>query len=294
MHSLPDSPPLMTALPPPRKRFGQHFLRDANILRRIVTAAEVTDRDLIVEIGPGRGALTEQLLERAAGVVAFELDRDLAGWLAERFSGAPLHLYTGDVLKANLEACIAQARADCGLLPNAPVKVVSNLPYNVSTPILEKLLVIRRTLTNIVVMLQREVAQRLAAAPGGKDYGHLSVLVQAHCEVQRLFDVPPGAFQPPPRVVSRVIRLLPRAQSLVPDTLETDFQRVVSVAFGQRRKMLGSALKPLGLTREQTFEALASAGAMPTARPETLSVEQFVQLTHFLAAQGRHAVPGDL
>lgn len=274
----------MASLPPPRKRFGQHFLRDAAVARRMLAAAEIGDGDLVVEIGPGRGALTALLLEQAAGVVAFELDRDLAAWLAARFAGARWRLHVGDVLDADLEACIAQARAELGL-SEAPVKVVANLPYNVSTPILEKLLTVRRLLRDVVVMLQREAAQRLAAAPGAKTYGYLSVVIQAHCEVRRLFDVPPGAFHPPPKVVSSVVRLAPRAQSLVPPVLESDFRRVVGVAFMQRRKMLGGALTRFGLTREKAAEALAAAGIAPTARPETLSVEEFVRLTRTLAGR---------
>ncbi|OYT73787.1 MAG: 16S rRNA (adenine(1518)-N(6)/adenine(1519)-N(6))-dimethyltransferase [Chloracidobacterium sp. CP2_5A] len=272
----------MNALPPPRKRFGQHFLRDANILRRIVAAAEVTSRDLIVEIGPGRGALTEQLLERAAGVVAFELDRDLASWLDGRFSSRRWRLHSGDVLDADLAACIAQARADFNL-PEAPVKVVANLPYNVSTPILEKLLLARQALTDIVVMLQREVAQRLAAAPGGKDYGYFSVIAQAYFEVRRLFDAPPGAFQPPPKVMSSVARLTPRANALAPPDLETSFRRVVGVAFEQRRKMLSGSLTRLGLPRSAVLKALAAADIAPERRPETLPIEAFARLARALA-----------
>ncbi|MCS7079592.1 MAG: 16S rRNA (adenine(1518)-N(6)/adenine(1519)-N(6))-dimethyltransferase RsmA [Chloracidobacterium sp.] len=275
----------MTALPPPRKRFGQHFLRDAGVLRRMLAAAAVTDRDLVLEIGPGRGALTAFLIEQAGGVVAFELDRDLAAWLTARFANTRWRLHTGDVLAADLPACITQGRADFGL-PEAPVKVVANLPYNVSTPIIEKLLTVRGLLDDIVVMLQREVVQRLAAVPGTKDYGYFSVIVQAYCDVRRLFDVPPGAFQPPPKVVSSVVRLTPRTQSLVPPDLEHSFQRVVGVAFEQRRKMLGGVLTRFGLTRESVREALAAAGVAPDARPETLSVEAFVRLTQALAAQG--------
>ncbi len=275
----------MSALPPPRKRFGQHFLRDASILRRIVAAAGVTDRDLVVEIGPGRGALTALLLERAAGVVAFELDRDLAAWLAERFAGARWRLHLGDALAADLVACIAQARADFGL-PEAPVKVVANLPYNISTPILEKLLAARQALTDVVVMLQREVAQRLAAAPGGKDYGYFSVLAQTHFEVQRLFDAPPGAFQPPPKVMSSVTRLTPRATALAPPDLEAVFRRVVSVAFEQRRKTLGGSLTRLGLARSVVLQALSAAAIPPERRPEALPIEAFVRLASALAELG--------
>ncbi|MFQ3580464.1 MAG: 16S rRNA (adenine(1518)-N(6)/adenine(1519)-N(6))-dimethyltransferase RsmA [Chloracidobacterium sp.] len=275
----------MSDLPPPRKRFGQHFLRDANLLRRIVAAADITRHDLVLEIGPGRGALTELLLEKAAAVVAFELDRDLAKWLEERFADARWRLYTGDVLDADLTSCLAETRALFGL-PAAPVKVVANLPYNVSTPIVEKLLASQSALTDIVVMLQREVGWRLAAAPGTREYGYFSVIVQAHCDVERLFDVPPGAFHPPPKVMSSVVRLKPRVPSLLPPDLEAMFRRVVSLAFEQRRKMLGGSLLRLGLERSRLLAALAEAAIAPECRPEALSVEAFIRLARALACHG--------
>ncbi|QUV99410.1 16S rRNA (adenine(1518)-N(6)/adenine(1519)-N(6))-dimethyltransferase RsmA [Chloracidobacterium sp. MS 40/45] len=278
--TVPDALP---ALPPPRKRFGQHFLRDRQLLARIVAAAEVGPDDLVVEIGPGRGALTEVLLERAAGVIAFELDRDLAAWLSTRFTDRRWRLHVGDVLEADLAACVTEAGGAWGLA-SAPVKVVANVPYNLSTPIVEKLLAARHLWTDIVLMLQREVVWRLAAAPGTKDYGYFSVVVQAVCEVTRLFDVPPGAFQPPPKVMSSVVRLTPRPVAIVSPELMPYFCRVVSVAFEQRRKMLGGSLMRLGLSRADLLEGLARAGIAPERRPETLSVGAFACLAQSLAA----------
>jgi 16S rRNA (adenine1518-N6/adenine1519-N6)-dimethyltransferase len=270
-------------LPPPRKRFGQHFLRDKQLPQRMVAVAQVGQDDLVVEIGPGRGALTEVLLEQAAGVVAFELDRDLAAWLTTRFAGRRWRLYVGDVLKVDLAACVTEAREAWGLMAS-PVKVVANVPYNLSTPIVEKLLAERHLWTDIVLMLQREVVWRLAATPGTKDYGYFSVIVQAACEVTRLFDVPPTAFQPPPKVMSSVVRLAPRSTPVVPPELTPYFYQVVSAAFGQRRKMLGGSLTQLGLPRAALEETLAKAGVAPASRPETLSVEAFVRVTQHLAA----------
>lgn len=278
--TVPNAQP---SLPPPRKRFGQHFLRDRQLLQRIAAAAEVGRDDLVVEIGPGRGALTEVLLERAAGVVAFELDRDLAAWLNIRFADRRWRLHVGDVLAFDLAACIAEA-AQAWEMPGAPVKVVANVPYNLSTPIVEKLLTTRHLWADIVLMLQREVVWRLAAAPGTKDYGYFSVVVQAACAVKRLFDVPPGAFQPPPKVMSSVVQLMPRPVPVVPPELTPYFQRVVSVAFEQRRKMLGSSLVRLGLSRADVLDVLTQAGIAPERRPETLSVEAFVRLAQSLAA----------
>ncbi|QUV96509.1 16S rRNA (adenine(1518)-N(6)/adenine(1519)-N(6))-dimethyltransferase RsmA [Chloracidobacterium aggregatum] len=277
-------PDVLPSLPPPRKRFGQHFLRDRHLLARIVAAAQVGPDDLVVEIGPGRGALTEMLLERAAGVIAFELDRDLAAWLSVRFADRRWRLHVGDVLEADLADCVAEAGAAWGLT-SAPVKVVANVPYNLSTPIVEKLLAARHLWTDIVLMLQREVVWRLAAAPGTKDYGYFSVVVQAACEVTRLFDVPPGAFHPPPKVMSSVVRLTPRPVAIVPPELMPYFCRVVSVAFEQRRKMLGGSLMRLGLSRADLLEGLARAGIAPERRPETLSVEAFVRMAQGLAAR---------
>ncbi|MGQ9897422.1 MAG: 16S rRNA (adenine(1518)-N(6)/adenine(1519)-N(6))-dimethyltransferase RsmA [Acidobacteriota bacterium] len=269
-------------LRPPRKRFGQHFLRDKYLASRIVTAGEVSQNDLVIEIGPGRGALTEVLLERAAGLVAFELDRDLAAWLLARFAGQRWRLYVGDVLDANFTACVAEAGEAWGLI-SAPVKLVANIPYNLSTPIVEKVLAAHHLWTDIVLMLQREVVLRLAATPGTKDYGYFSVVVQSICDVIRLFDIPPGAFQPPPKVMSSVVRLTPRTVPVVSPELTPHFHRVVGVAFEQRRKMLSTSLARLGLSRTDLLEGLARAGIAPETRPEMLSVNAFARLAQSLA-----------
>ena len=224
------------AVPRRRKRFGQHFLHDPRILTRIVAALAARPGDHLVEIGPGRGALTERLLAlRGCTLDAIEIDRDLAAQLRGRFSGAPDHaLHVGDALEFDFGAL---ARARGGRL-----RIVGNLPYNLSTPLLFHLLRHVTAITDLTVMLQREVvariaaapgdadygrltvmlqrevAARLAAAPGDPDYGRLSVMLAPQLAVRRLFDVGPGAFQPPPRVWSAVVRLIVRAQPLFPVT----------------------------------------------------------------------------
>ncbi len=267
------------SLPAPRKRFGQHFLRDERILARIVSVANVSGADLVVEIGPGRGALTDLLLAKAGAVAAIELDRDLAAFLRERYAGRRLYLHEGDILKADLGVVLDAARAAFPDAGNGPVKMVANLPYNVSTPILEKLIDDREQFASLVVMLQKEVVERIASTPGTKDYGYFSVFLQAYFSIEALFDVPPGAFQPPPKVMSAVARLTPRAVPLVAPAHERRFRSLASLAFSQRRKMLGKTLRGLAATPESFTAAFERAGIDPTRRPETLTVAEFVRLT---------------
>jgi len=253
-----------------RRALGQHFLRDPGIARAIVDLVAPTARDLVVEIGPGEGALTEELTRRSGRLVALEVDPGLIDRLRRRFP--------------QIEIQHADAREwDYGALvrpPGGRVLVVGNLPYSVSKPIVATLQAARAAIDAMALMLQREVAERLAAGPGGKVYGALSVLTQVGCEVELALRVPPGAFRPPPQVESAVVRLTPRAESRVPAALEARFREVVRAAFGRRRKTLPNALSEgLGVSLGQTREATARSGVDPGRRAETLTIEEFVALT---------------
>jgi 16S rRNA (adenine1518-N6/adenine1519-N6)-dimethyltransferase len=253
-----------------RKRLGQHFLLDLNLTRRIARAAQPLGRGTVIEVGPGPGGLTRALLlEGAARVVAIEVDPRARAALAELAAAA----------EGRLQVIEADALGvDCVALGAAPRRIVANLPYNISTALLVRWLQAADAISDMVLMFQKEVVSRLVAAPRSKDYGRLSVLAQHVCEVRRLFDVPPTAFVPPPRVTSSVARLTPkpagqRLADLAP--LET----VTAAAFGQRRKMLRGALSGIFADPVAT---LGSLGLSPTARAEELSVADFVRLARAL------------
>jgi 16S rRNA (adenine1518-N6/adenine1519-N6)-dimethyltransferase len=252
-----------------RRALGQHFLRDAGIAAAIVDLLGPTPRDLVVEIGPGEGALTDLLARRAGHVIALEVDRALLDRLRRRLPA--------------VEALEADARGwDYGALARPEggrVLVAGNLPYSVGKPIVAALLDARRALDVMVLMLQREVAERLAAPPGGKVYGALSVLTQAVCDVELALRVPPGAFRPPPQVESAVVRITPRAAARVPPALEPRFREVVRAAFAQRRKTLANALAAgLGRSLGVVREAATTCGVDAGRRAETLTIEEFVSL----------------
>jgi 16S rRNA (adenine1518-N6/adenine1519-N6)-dimethyltransferase len=250
----------------PRKRFGQHFLADPHYIARIVAAIDPQPGDAIVEIGPGLGALTDGLVARARTIDAVEIDRDLAARLRERFASERLRLHEADALAF-----------DFATLPGA-LRVVGNLPYNISSPLLFHLAAYESRLRDIHVMLQREVVARMTAEPATPDYGRLTVMLQARFRVMRLFTVPPGAFRPAPGVESAVARLVPlrEARPVIADAAL--FARVVAAAFGQRRKTLRNALAPIAGEAE-----LRAAAVDPGARGETLSVTDFVRLGNALA-----------
>ena len=217
-----------------RKRFGQHFLADRSVIDAIVRAIAPRPGEALVEIGPGLGAMTQPLLERTGAMQVIELDRDLAARLRGR---AGLTVIEADVLKVDF-AALADAAGQ-------PLRVVGNLPYNISSPILFHLLPVAHRVLDLTFMLQKEVVDRMAAAPGGKDYGRLSVMLQWRFAVEALFDVPPEAFDPPPRVDSAIVRLKPRPATgpvgaVDPARLET----LVAAAFSQRRKLLRHTLGP--------------------------------------------------
>jgi 16S rRNA (adenine1518-N6/adenine1519-N6)-dimethyltransferase len=253
----------------PRKRFSQHFLFDPSILRRMIDAAQVTSEDTVLEIGPGPGRLTRLLAESAGRVIAVEIDRDLHAKLKAELSGFPnLELVSGDILRYPLESI------------TGPFKVVANVPYHISTPIIFRLLEHREHLVSMTLTLQREVAQRIAARPGGKDYGVLSLMVQYHGRAVIKFPIPRGAFRPVPRVDSACLHvdILPEPAVAVRDPAL--FSRVVRTAFSTRRKTMLNALKQAFPDAET---ALNAAGVDPSRRPETLGMEEFGRIADCLA-----------
>ncbi len=252
----------------PRKRFGQHFLHDNHIIQQIVaTLAPQPDQHLI-EIGPGQGALTLPVLRQAKQLEAIELDRDLIAPLQERCRDVGvLQIHVGDILKFNL----TQLKTDARLL-----RIFGNLPYNISTPLIFHLLSFTDIIADMLFMLQKEVAERLAAPVNSDHYGRLSVMVQYHCEVQLLFNVPASAFQPPPQVESSIVRLLPRTIS-APARDDKLFSDIVKHAFGQRRKTLRNSLRDF-----ISDDAWKNMPVSPQARAENVSVDEFVMMSNLI------------
>lgn len=252
----------------PRKRFGQHFLHDAGVLRRIVGAIAPRAGEALIEIGPGEGALTFPLLDAGIDLTVIELDRDLAARL-RALANPRLRVIEADVLDVDL---VALSRAS-----GAPLRLIGNLPYNVSSPILFHALDAAEHIVDMHFMLQKEVVDRMAAGPGSKTFGRLSVMLQARCEVTPLFDVAPGAFRPPPKVDSAVVRLVPKPVEAIGIADPARFAHVVKAAFAQRRKTLRNTLAGLA-----DAGALAAAGIDPGARAEQLAVKDFVALANSL------------
>ena len=247
-----------------RKRFGQNFLTNDQVVNRIVDAIAPEPGQLIIEIGPGQAALTEPMRESGAELLVVEIDRDLAGRLTSRFAGA-----------ANVTVREADAlRADFAELSGGRhFRLVGNLPYNISTPLLFHVLAWSGLITDMHFMLQHEVVNRMAAAPGSKRWGKLSVMCQLHCSVAPLFDVPPEAFSPAPKVQSTVVRLVPHREPPVEIEDMAAFDRLVTQAFSMRRKTLRNSLRRL-----VDADAMEAAGIDPGLRPERISLEQFARL----------------
>ena len=252
----------------PKKRLGQHFLTDPGLLGRIADALQSTRDDTVIEIGPGRGALTSQLLARAGRVIAIELDRELAPMVAERWRDEPrFRMIEGDVLAQDL-----------GALAGGPYLLAGNVPYNITTPILFHAMRRPRP-TRAIYLVQREVAERVVAPPGSEAYGALSVNVQALAVPTLLFGVAAKAFTPPPKVESAVLRIVPRAEALLDPREEEPFRLLVQAAFGLRRKQMRRVMRTVKAWDAPRAEAvLARAGIDPEARPETLSPDDFLRL----------------
>jgi len=251
-----------------RKRFGQNFLVDPNIIGKIVNSIGAAPGQTLIEIGPGMGALTDPLLETGADLLVLEIDRDLAETLELRYSNqSNFSMLCGDALKFDFSD------------PSLPeqYRVVGNLPYNISTPLIFRLLAYKHRIKNMIFMLQSEVVDRMAAEPGGKEYGRLSVMVQYHCNVERLLNVPPSAFRPAPKVMSAIVGLTPTSTAQANKKLDDALATIVRAAFASRRKTLRNNLREL--LPEQEIEA---CGINPGARAETVSVSEFVLLAHAL------------
>ncbi len=250
----------------PRKRFGQNFLHDQNVIGKIVAAINPHPGEHLVEIGPGQGALTCQLLPLVGEMDAVELDWDLIPLLEERCQPiGKLTIHSSDVLRFDFSSLVDDER---------PLRIVGNLPYNISTPLIFHLLGSATIIQDMHFMLQKEVVDRMAAAPNSRDYGRLSVMVQRFCRVERLLTIGPGAFNPPPKVDSSVVRLTPWEQPPVEIVDESLFAKIVTAAFSQRRKTLRNSLRSLVTAAD--FE---SAGIDPVRRAETLTLEEFATLT---------------
>jgi 16S rRNA (adenine1518-N6/adenine1519-N6)-dimethyltransferase len=254
--------------PPVRKSLGQHFLCDKRILQRIADALELTGRETVIEIGPGRGNLTELLFPVSKRLILIEYDRMLAARLREKYASQPqVEIVEADVLTVKF-----------GELAGGPYTLVGNVPYYITTPILFQALEPPRP-ERAVYLLQREVADRIVAAPGSDDFGALSVNVQGFAHPKRLFKVAPGSFDPPPKVESAAVRIDPRETAVVPADVEPRFRRFVQDAFGMRRKQMRRVLRSLfSLTAEDAERILAAAEVDPAARPETLSPEAFARV----------------
>ena len=249
----------------PRKRFGQHFLHERGIIQRIVTAFNPKPTDHVVEIGPGEGVLTRELVGKVARLDVVELDRDLVTRLRESLPET-VTIHNADALKFDF----------CTLAPSdAKLRVIGNLPYNISTPILFHLLDQAHCIGDMLFMLQKEVVDRMVAAPGGKDYGRLSVMLQWGADMEKLFNVGAGAFRPPPKVDSSVVRLTPHAVPPVEVHDPQRFAAIVKAAFSQRRKVLRNTLK--GMVGAEAMQAL---GIDPGRRAETLSLMEFAALAN--------------
>lgn len=261
-----------------RKRFGQNFLIDDTVVARIVAAINPQPGDHVVEIGPGFGALTEELLMHVPTMDALELDRDLIPKLAQRCGNSSrknigkLTIHNADALKFDFASLVVD---------HQPLRVVGNLPYNISTPLMFHLLNNKSVIKDMHFMLQKEVVERLAATPGNKDYGRLSVIMQYHCQVEFQFLVPPEAFSPAPKVESAIVRLVPYEQAPVKVDDVHVLESVVTQAFSQRRKTLRNTLK-----KSLSAETLEALGIDPVRRAETLSLEEFAAIANYVANNG--------
>ena len=252
----------------PRKRFGQNFLHDHNIIYNILSSLEAKPGEHWVEIGPGQGALTEPLLKLGLRLDVVELDRDLVALLKDKFKGNDLQIYSADALKFDFSALASD---------NEKLRIIGNLPYNISTPLMFHLLDNAYCIEDMHFMLQKEVVDRICAAPGSKKYGRLSVMMQYYCATELLFDVPPESFDPAPKVMSAIVRLVPHQQPPVQVNDMAILNRVVTQAFSQRRKTLRNSLKKL-----IDEDAIVALNIDPTLRAEALSLDDFARLSNLL------------
>jgi len=265
-----------------RKRFGQNFLRDSNIIERIVSSIAPTQDDRLLEIGPGQAALTDLLAASGAQLDCVELDRDLADFLEKRFANNErVRIHQHNILKFDLHSLSPP------LEPNS-LRVIGNLPYNISTPVLFHLLKSHELIRDMVFMLQLEVVERMAAQPGNKTYGRLGLMLQYYCEIEHLFNVPPEAFTPRPKVSSAIVRLRPHAEFPIIAKDPANLELVVRTAFNQRRKTLKNSLKAI-----MSSEAMAKTGIDFSLRPETLSLADYIRLSDAVTDESIDSIEGN-
>jgi 16S rRNA (adenine1518-N6/adenine1519-N6)-dimethyltransferase len=256
----------------PRKRFGQNFLHDHTIIYNIISSIQAKPDQHWVEIGPGQGALTEPLLKQGVRLEVVELDRDLVTLLREKFKQySNLKIHSADALRFDFSALADK---------NTKLRVIGNLPYNISTPLMFHLLDNAYCIEDMHFMLQKEVVDRICAAPGSKKYGRLSVMMQYYCATELLFDVPPESFDPAPQVMSAIVRLVPHSQPPVAVNDIAKLNRVVTQAFSQRRKTLRNSMKKLIAEEE-----IIALGIDPTLRAENISLAEFASLSNLLQEQ---------
>ncbi len=256
-----------------KKFWGQHFLKDKKLLRRIINGLQPSVEDVVLEIGPGQGALTGELINQVKKLIVVEIDRDLCGYLKKKFADREnLEIIAEDFLKLSLEGIRQKEK-------NYQLKILGNLPYYITSPILRKLT--EEICWGLaVVTIQKEVAERVIADPGTKNYGLLSLAVQNKCQIEYLFTIPKTHFSPIPKVDSAVIKLLPRSKPLVPKNWEKQFFNVVHAAFGQRRKTLSNSLSHgLNLEKEKINRTLQTCGISTSERAEKLSISDFLNIT---------------
>jgi 16S rRNA (adenine1518-N6/adenine1519-N6)-dimethyltransferase len=260
----------------PKKRLGQHFLVDRNILSKVIRTAEVGKEDVVLEVGPGLGEMTLALARLAKQVIAVEIDPKLAEILEKKLADCPnVELVKGDILKVDFGSFLRKE--------GHPVKVVANLPYQISTPLLFRFIESKEAFSTFTLMLQREVAERMVAPPGGKEYGPLSIFVQLFLDMSLRFFIKPPAFFPSPKVESAVVHMVWKGKPLLDEKDEKWFKSVVKASFSHRRKTLANALKHSELSLPDSFESrMEKVGIDPRRRPETLTVEEFISLAEAL------------
>ncbi len=260
----------------PKKRLGQHFLIDRNILNKVIRTAEVGKEDVVIEVGPGLGEMTEALARLAKRVIAVEIDAQLVEILKKKLADWPnVEVVQSDILRVDFKSILKKEEH--------PVKVVANLPYQITTPLLFRFIEAREVFSTFTLMLQREVAQRMAASPGGKEYGRLSVLLQMFLDLSVRFFIPPTAFFPHPKVESAVVKMVWKEEPVVNLRDEEWFKKVVKACFGYRRKTLVNALKHSELPLPESIESrMEKIEIDPRRRPETLTIEEFVRLAEAL------------
>jgi 16S rRNA (adenine1518-N6/adenine1519-N6)-dimethyltransferase len=259
----------------PRKRWGQHFLADRNILNKVIRTAELEKGNVVLEIGPGLGEMTLALARQVNKVIAVEIDQELAKILKEKTADfSNIILVKGDILKISFEELYR--------LGHQQLKVVANLPYQISTPLLFRFIESKHLFSTLTLMLQREVAERMIASPGGKDYGPLSIFTQSVADLSIRFYIKPSAFFPPPKVESAVIHMVWKERPLVRLEEEGWFKKVVKGCFSYRRKRLVNALRHADLLPEDLAKRIENIGIDPQRRPETLTIQEFVRLADAL------------